>query len=84
MKPVKMTFTLDIVPADVFKKVSSTPRLVVPDGYTFVAASTDLNLSKYLTTTIVAFKRDMTSTVIRHEFSPCHVDLKLPDGERNM
>lgn len=84
MKPVKMTFTLDIVPADVFKKVSSTPRLVVPDGYTFVAASTDLNLSKYLTTTIVAFKRDMTSTVIHHEFSPCHVDLKLPDGERNM
>ena len=55
----------------------------MPDGYVFVAASTDLNVSYALTTTIVGFKPDMTAHVIAHMFTRCNIDLKLPTAEYN-
>ena len=58
MKPKRYSFKLNISPRDIIRKSTSTPQLVVPDGYVFVAASTDLNVSYALTTTIVAFKPD--------------------------
>lgn len=83
MRPMKASYSIDISPKDVVGKTGSTKHFEVPDGYQFVAASTDLNLAKYLTTTIVAFKRDLTATVIHHDFTRCNVDFKLPEAERN-
>ena len=53
---MKYSFSLDISPKVVLKRVNKWNRYEIPDGYTFVAASTDLNLSYAMTTTIVAFK----------------------------
>lgn len=67
MKPKKLSFSLDISPRVILQRIGQYPQLVVPDGFLFVAASTDLNVSFALTTTIIAFKRDLTSVVIHHE-----------------
>lgn len=83
MKPMKTTFSIDITPKDIIARVGQSKHFEVPDGCQFVAASTDLNLSKYLTTTIVAFKRDMTAYVLHHDFTRCNIDFKLPEAERN-
>lgn len=78
MKPKKFSFKLDIKPKDIITKVVEMPRLTVPDGYVFVAASTDLNLSYALTTVIVGFKPDMTAHVLHYMFTKCNIDAKLP------
>lgn len=83
MKPHKFSFKLDIKPKDVLAKAIDVPQLVVPDGYVFVAASTDLNLSYALTTVIVGFKPDMTAHVISYFFSKCNVDSQLPSAQYN-
>lgn len=83
MKPQKFSFKLDIKPKDVLAKSIDVPQLVVPDGYVFVAASTDLNLSYALTTTIVGFKPDMTAHVITYFFTRCYVDSKMPFAQYN-
>lgn len=83
MSPLKTTFSIDISPEDVCRKIGSFKHLEVPDQYIYVIASTDLNLSKYLTTTIVAFKKDMSAAVVHHEFDKCNIDLRLPDTQRN-
>jgi len=83
MKPKKFSFKLDIAPKDVLRKISDNPRFIVPDGYTFIAASTDLNLSYALTTTIIGFKRDMTAHIIHYFIKKCHIDLKLPQADYN-
>lgn len=62
---------------------SDVRRLVVPDEFIFVAASTDLNVSYAATSTIVAFKRDMTAHVLWHEVTPCKIDAKLNETEYN-
>lgn len=58
-------------------------RYEVPDGFTFVAASTDLNVSYGLTTTLVAFKTDMTAVVIDHFIKKVRIDTKANDTEYN-
>lgn len=83
MKPQKFSFKLDIKPRDVLAKAIDVPQLVVPDGYVFVAASTDLNLSYALTTTIVGFKPDMTAHIIHYFFTRCYVDSKMPTAQYN-
>ena len=83
MKPHKFSFKLDIKPRDILLKSVSTPQLVVPDGYVFIAASTDLNLSYALTTVIVGFKPDMTAHVITYFFTKCSIDSKLPTAQYN-
>lgn len=81
MKPKRFAFKLDISSRDVVRKASSTPRLAVPEGYIFVAASTDLNVSYAMTTVVVAFKPDMTAHVIHHMFTRCKIDSRLPQAE---
>ena len=81
MQPVKFEAAIQISPRDVVSKASDVERLAVPDGTAFVAASTDLNVSFAVTTTIVAFRKDMTSTVVYHEITPCSIDAKLPEAE---
>lgn len=83
MKPRRFSFKLDIRPKDVIAKATDVPRLTVPDGYVFVAASTDLNVSYALTTTIVGFKPDMTAHVVSHLITKCRIDQKLPTAEYN-
>jgi len=83
MKPKKFSFKLDIKPKDIIAKVVDTPQLTVPDGYVFVAASTDLNLSYALTTVIVGFKPDMTAHVLHYMFTKCNIDAKLPVAQYN-
>lgn len=83
MKPRRFSFKLDIKPKDILNKVIDVPQLMVPDGYVFVVASTDLNVSYTLTTTIVGFKPDMTAHVISYMFTRCNIDSKLPTAEYN-
>ena len=83
MKPKRFSFKLDITAKDVTSKAGDIPQLVVPDGFVFVAASTDLNLSYAMTTTLVAFKPDMTAHVLYHFFTPCKIDMKLTDADYN-
>ena len=83
MKPKKTQFNLEITPKLVLSKIGEVHQLVVPDGYIFVTASTDLNVSYALSTTIVAFKRDMSSIVLWHDIQRCVIDQKLPEAEYN-
>ena len=48
-----------------------------------MAASTDLNLSYAMSTTIVAFKHDMTAAVLAHIITKTKIDMKLTDAEYN-
>ena len=83
MKPKAFTFKIAISPRDIIRKATSEQQYVIPNGYVFVAASTDLNLSYALTTTIVAFKPDMTAHVIHYMYTKCRIDQKLPTAEYN-
>lgn len=55
----------------------------MPDGFVFIAASTDLNVSYALTTVVVGFKPDMTAHVIDYFFTRCSIDSKLPQSQYN-
>ena len=57
MKPKKTQFNLEITPKLVLSKIGEVHQLVVPDGYIFVTASTDLNVSYALSTTEKLGKR---------------------------
>lgn len=81
MQPKRMSFAVDVTPKNVVAKATSQPRMSVPEQYTFIAASTDLNLSYALTTAVVAFKPDMTAHVLHYFFTKSHVDMKLPAAE---
>lgn len=54
---------------------------VPPENVQWVCASTDLNLSKYLTTTITVFMRDQTSVVIYHKFRKCSIPANIPEED---
>ena len=80
---MKYSFSLDIQPKTVLKRINDFQRYEIPDGFIFVAASTDLNLSYAMTTSIVAFKSDMTAIVIDHFITKVHIDQKLTETEYN-
>jgi len=81
MKPKRYSFQIDIQPKVILSRASDTKRLRVPDGYVFVACATDLNVSYAASTTITAFKPDMTAHVLYHEVTRCKIDSKLNDTE---
>lgn len=83
MKPKRYSFQIDITPKVVASRAGLKKRLEVPEGYVVVAAATDLNVSYAATTTITAFKPDMTSHVLYHEITPSRIDSKLNDTEYN-
>lgn len=55
----------------------------MPDGYQLVVASSDLNLSFCVSTTIVAFKVDGTAHVLKHIFRKSHIGGRVADAEYN-
>lgn len=81
MKPKRYSFQIGVTPHIVCSRATDTPRLKVPDGYVFVAASTDLNVSYAATVAITAFKPDMTAHVIYHDTVRSRIDGKLNDIE---
>lgn len=46
-----------------------------------MVASSDLNLSKYITTTIVVFLNNQTAMVIYHKFRKCCIPINIPEQE---
>lgn len=78
-KKVRLAFELSV--QEVLQKVGSTAVYQVPDGAQLVVASTDLNVSHCLTTSVVAFDRSMTGTVVFHETYRCRIPGQLPDTE---
>jgi hypothetical protein len=83
MNPQALSFALNISPKIVNLKTNSFEKLEIPDGYIFVSAASDLNVSYAITTTITAFKPDMTACVIYHKISKCRIDSKLNNTEYN-
>ena len=53
----------------------------MPEGYSIILASSDLNLSYCISTTIIAYKIDGTGVMISHIFKPCSISTKLTDAE---
>lgn len=83
MKPKRYSFHLDISPKTVLTRTTQNEKLVVPDGYVFVSASTDLNVSYAATTVVTAFKPDMTAHVLYHHITRSRIDSLLNDTEYN-
>lgn len=83
MKPHRASYSLVVSPKYIKNKVTNTKVGEIPDGHILTVASTDLNLSKYCTTTIWTFKRDMTAVCIYHHLTKCNIDMKLSDAEYN-
>lgn len=81
MAPVKKQFALDITPKDVVSKTGAEKPLQIPDGFVFVAAATDLNVSYAITTTIIAYRRDMSALVVHHSIRKVRIDGRLNDTE---
>lgn len=82
-KPIKYSFTLDVTPQIVLSRMNTNEMLEVPNGFTHVFASSDLNLSESIHTVICAFRPDQTSQVIFHMVKPCNIDFKLNETEFN-
>jgi hypothetical protein len=83
MSPKRYTVALDITPKVVISRINEHKQLETPDGYVFVSAASDLNVSYAITTVITAFKTDMTSLVLYHKIKKCRIDSKLNDTEYN-
>ena len=81
MKPKRYSFQLNVTPRVICSRANGVKKLQVPDGYVFVSAATDLNVSYAASTTITAFKPDMTAHVLWHETTPSRIDGKLNDAE---
>ena len=77
----RFTFALDITPHGIIKKAIDLPALAIPDGTQLCIAASDLNLSYAITTSIIAFRTDMSAHVLWHEFRKCGIDTRLPDAE---
>lgn len=81
MSPHAEQAALNISPNVVVKKTNQHPRLFVPDGFIYTIATSDINSSYAITTTITAFKTDTTSVVIYHHVTKCSIDNKLTETE---
>ena len=79
MKPKAYSFSIDITPKTVTSKINTFKHLEIPDGFVVIAAATDLNTSYAATTTVTAFKPDMTAVVVHHIITPCNIDQKQND-----
>lgn len=77
MQPDTGDFALKIAPKDVLAKDGGFGVFEVPPGYLHLFASTDLNLSYALTTTITAWKADGSGALVFHETYPVQLDGKL-------
>ena len=63
-------------------KKSVLPELTIPsDNVQWICASSDLNLSKYITTTITLFLNNHTAVVIYHKFRKCRIPVNIPEQD---
>jgi hypothetical protein len=83
MSPKSYSVALDITPKVVINKMNEYKQLEIPDGYIFISAASDLNVSYAITTIITAFKPDLTSIVLYHKIKRCRIDGKLNETEYN-
>lgn len=82
MEPVQVRYALPINPSLVASRLSPLHELEVPaENVQFVCASSDLNLSKYITTTIVVYLRDQTAVCIYRAFRKCNVPVNIPEQD---
>lgn len=82
MNPIQLQSSLPITPSIVASRKSTLRELEIPEeNVQWVCASTDLNLSKYLTTTVMVFLRNHTSVVIYHKFRKCHIPANIPEED---
>lgn len=82
MNPRQMEFSLPITPTIVQSRKSIFNELQIPDeNVQWVCASSDLNLAKYITTTILVFLNNQTAVVIYHKFRKCHIPINIPEQE---
>ena len=82
MKPAELAFALPITPKIVAQRLSKLKECQLPEkGVQCVIASSDLNLSKYLTTTIVCFNNDGTANVIWRKFRKCSIPVNIPEAD---
>ena len=83
LAPVKYSLALDIMPKDVLKNETEDAEGVIPDGFRFAVASSDLNLSFCISTTIVAFKADGSAHILKHIFRKCGIMGRVADAAYN-
>lgn len=82
MNPVQLQAAIQITPEVVASRKSDLKELEIPDeNVQWVCASSDLNLAKYITTTIVVFMNDQTSVVIYHKFRKCAIPFNIPEQD---
>lgn len=82
MTPVQTQNALPINPSIVVSRISPLHEMELPkENVVAVFASTDINASKYLTTTICAFLRDQTVHVIYHKFRKCCIHTNIPEQQ---
>ena len=82
MNPKQLEFSLPINPTIVQSKKSLLNELQIPEqNVQWVCASSDLNLSKYITTTIVVFLNNQTAVVIYHKFRKCSIPINIPEQD---
>ena len=82
MTPAHVQVSLPITPEIVASRKSDLKMLEIPrENVNAVIASTDLNLSFALTTTITVFFNNQTSVVIWHKFRRSNVKANVPEQE---
>jgi uncharacterized glyoxalase superfamily protein PhnB len=82
MRPFHLQLSLPISPQIVASRISNLKELEIPkENVLWVCASSDLNLSKFITTTIVVFMRDQTATIIWHKFRRCSIPVNIPEQD---
>lgn len=82
MNPTALQFQLPITPKIVASRTSTLREMEIPtEGVQCVIASSDLNLSKWITTTIVLFTNKHTATVIWHKFRKCRIPVNIPEED---
>lgn len=82
MCPLKLKVALPITPDIVASRISDLRELEVPsENVRLVVASSDLNISKYITTVILACMRDGSYVVIYREFYKTSIQANVPPEE---
>lgn len=82
MQPVRHSIALPISPDIVASRISDLRELEIPsENVRLVVASSDLNVSKYITTVILACMRDGSYVVIYREFYKTSIQANVPPEE---
>ena len=83
LAPVKYSLALDILPKDILENETENAEGEIPDGFQFAVASSDLNLSFCISTTITAFKADGSAHILKHIFRKCGIMGRVADAAYN-